>query len=459
MTRRVLLVAYFFPPAGGVPVPRVLALVRHLPRHGWAPIVLTPRDSGHPQRDDAIGDRIPTDARVVRTGIVEPGQLRRRLARRSDDDGESDDGGATATTLARRIRRRAVGRLRGTVGSLSRLVLFPDEQVGWLPFAFVSGFRAMRREHAQVIWSTSSPMTAHVVAGLLAAIGHRPWVADFRDPWVSSPRAPSLPRHQRWLRARLESWILRRADHVTFATPGLTRQYASRYPELGERFSTWLNGYDRGELDELQEGRDRASGGHQPGPYRLVFAGTPEARVLETFLAGLALAIRRGSLGSDQIRIEFIGSASVEAITLLAAWSRHPGHEGILNRRGFQPRAEALTALIRADAALVLVGDYPGVDLIIPVKVYEAIGLDRPVLAMTPPGDLRDVLEGLGWGIVVDPRPEAVADGLERIVAFPPASRRVDPDGRYDRAKLVEDIVRILEDVVRARQRSGAGRG
>ena len=258
--------------------------------------------------------------------------------------------------------------------------------------------------------------------------------------------------------ARLESWIVRRADHVTFATPGLTRQYADRYPAVGERFSTWLNGYDRSELDELLAGRDGASAGREPGPYRLVFAGTPEARVLETFLAGLALAIRRGTLRADDIRIDFIGATSDESIALLAAWSRYPGHEGVLHRRGFQPRAEALKALIRADAALVLLGDYTGTHLIIPVKLYEAIGLDRPVLAMTPPGDLRDILEGLEWGIVVEPRPEAVADGLERIVAVPPAGRRVDPDGRYDRARLVEDLAGIFDEVRRERRGAGSGR-
>jgi hypothetical protein len=86
-------------------------------------------------------------------------------------------------------------------------------------------------------------------------------------------------------------------------------------------------------------------------------------------------------------------------------------------------------------------------DRLISVKLYEAIGVGRQVLAMAPLGDLRDVLEGLSWGVVVDPRPDAVAEGLERIVASPPAARPVDPDGRYDRARLVADLAGILDDV------------
>lgn len=86
-------------------------------------------------------------------------------------------------------------------------------------------------------------------------------------------------------------------------------------------------------------------------------------------------------------------------------------------------------------------------DRMISVKLYEAIGIDRQVLAMAPPGDLRDVLQGLSWGVVVDPRPEAVADGLRQVVTSPPAARHVDPDGRYDRARLVADLSLILDEV------------
>ena len=95
-------------------------------------------------------------------------------------------------------------------------------------------------------------------------------------------------------------------------------------------------------------------------------------------------------------------------------------------------------------------GDGPGMDRMVSVKLYEAIGVDRPVFAMAPPGDLRDVLEGLAWGVVVDPRPEAVAEGLKQLVIDAACRRTVDPDGRYDRARIVADLARILDEVCRA---------
>ena len=51
MPGRVLVVAYNFPPIGGVGVQRTLKFVTYLPRWGWDPVVLTARDPGVAERD------------------------------------------------------------------------------------------------------------------------------------------------------------------------------------------------------------------------------------------------------------------------------------------------------------------------------------------------------------------------------------------------------------------------
>jgi hypothetical protein len=80
-------------------------------------------------------------------------------------------------------------------------------------------------------------------------------------------------------------------------------------------------------------------------------------------------------------------------------------------------------------------------------KLYDAIGLDRPVVAMLPPGDARDVLAGLDWGIVCDPEPASVAAALERFLDTAPPDRPADPDGRYDRAMLARRLGGLLDEV------------
>ena len=65
--KRVLVVAYQFPPVGGSGVQRTLKFVKYLPGTGWIPEVLT-RDAGRMgQRDDTLLAEVPKDVPVMRT--------------------------------------------------------------------------------------------------------------------------------------------------------------------------------------------------------------------------------------------------------------------------------------------------------------------------------------------------------------------------------------------------------
>ena len=81
---------------------------------------------------------------------------------------------------------------------------------------------------------------------------------------------------------------------------------------------------------------------------------------------------------------------------------------------------------------------------------------------MLPPGDSRDILTGLGWGVVCDPDPIEVEFAVERLVDLPPPARPADPDGRYDRVALAGMLADSLADVAGIddqSDRTGSGRG
>jgi hypothetical protein len=81
-------------------------------------------------------------------------------------------------------------------------------------------------------------------------------------------------------------------------------------------------------------------------------------------------------------------------------------------------------------------------------KAYEYIGLDRPILAVTPPGEARTTLAELDWGIAVDPNPEGVADGLERIIDAPAPGRQADPERVYERRALSGRLAALFDEVL-----------
>src|SRR5450432_3673528 len=92
---------------------------------------------------------------------------------------------------------------------------------------------------------------------------------------------------------------------------------------------------------------------------------------------------------------------------------------GVVRHGGLLARGAALAAVAGADAALVLLGSAPGMDLFVGGKLYDYLGQNVQILAIVPEGDARDVLAGLGWGVVADPTPAGVEQAVERLLAEP----------------------------------------
>jgi hypothetical protein len=168
----------------------------------------------------------------------------------------------------------------------------------------------------------------------------------------------------------------------------------------------------------------------------MVYTGTldrpPELRVL---LDGIEVLTERQPDVAARLEIVFYGAVSPDCRSIVASRADRPV-SGMLRFEGFVSRESALAALAEADAALVLLGPGPGMEVFVGGKLYEYLGQNRQILAVLPPGDARDVLAGLDWGVVADPEPSSIADALERLMALPAPERIADPSGIYDRANL-----------------------
>ena len=322
-----------------------------------------------------------------------------------------------------------------------RFLFFPDDQVAWIPFAVRSALRAHRRSPVKAIYSSSPPVTSHLVAGLVKRRIGVPWIADFRDPWIGNSFAQPLGSGHRRLQARLERWIVRTADRVVFATPGLRDRYRSRYPAEAKRFVVIPNGYDAAELADI-----KPIPRSDPQVLRLVYTGSVYGeREMTVFLAGLDAALARRPDLRERLRVEFIGWMT--DANRRAAEDAVPSLAPVLELSGQVPRAEALARLQGADAALLLLADGADRDLFVGGKLFEYLGLDRQVLAVVPQGDARRLLGELDWGIVADPEPDAIAAALERLVETPPPDRKADPEGRYQRRALAAQLGTLLDEV------------
>ena len=452
--RQALCVAYFFPPLGGVSVTRMVSFVRHLPVAGWEPVVLSPRGSAYPLRDPSGMAAVPPAVQVtralspepqaarhlvraIRTRVTAPLRSLGRIAGRRPARGTVSDPLSEPAAVADRATATPP---RNMLASIRRWLFFPDDQLLWLPFAVRAGLRIHRERRLAVIYSTASPVSGHLVAGTLHRLTGLPWVAEFRDPWIGNVLADPLPWTHRRLQRRLERWIVASAARIVFLSAETEAAYLGRYPALAGRSVVVPNGYDAEDLGPPPE-RPPAS-----TPLRLVYTCTLD-RPAETaaLMAGLASLVARRPEVSARLAIKFIGHTSPEVAAIVEPYLDTPSLQAMIRFTGFAPRAEALSLVRDADACLVMLGEEPGMSQFVPGKLFDYIGLDAPVLALVPPGEVRSLLERLEWGIVADPTPAGAADGLERLLAGDYRTGRADRAGLYERRGIALQLGSVLD--------------
>ena len=77
--KRVLVISYYWPPAGGSGVQRWTKFSKYLPSEGWQPVIYTPENPELSSVDMTLLDDIPAEAEIIRRPILEPYGIYRRL--------------------------------------------------------------------------------------------------------------------------------------------------------------------------------------------------------------------------------------------------------------------------------------------------------------------------------------------------------------------------------------------
>ena len=430
------MILFHFPPLGGVAMSRNTRNVEHLPEFGWDPVVIAPRTGDLVDRDSL--ELVARSARVIRTrwfrpewfrplvnALRRPGRPRHQPATVLQPDLPTEVGGNATPFGFWRLRQ---------------LLFFPDAEVGWLPFGVLAAVRAHRATRIDAVYSTASPVTAHLIAGLVHRLLRVPWVAEFRDPWVGNPMADPLPWFHRRLQLRIERWIVQSADRIVFVSPSTARLYRTRYP-LAKEMVTISNGHDP---SERVVAANRAEG----RPYRIVWTGELyRPAELRLFLDGLRLLVARRPAIADELQVQFFGHMSNECAAIASEFSQDSTVGRIVRFRGFVPRRVALQAVADADASLVMLGAGRGMEQFVPGKLFDALGMNKQVLGVLPPGDARDILEQLGWGVIADPDVDDVGRAIELVMTLPRPTGLADPEGLYDRVRLAGCLAQTLDDV------------
>ena len=372
--RRVLVIAYYFPPMGLSGVQRVAKFVKYLPEHGWQPTVLTIEPAGYFAYDTTLlHEAEEAGVTIHRTPSWDPTRLfgDRR----------------TVSLPAEHVRRR--------LSSVSQFLFVPDNKINWMPHALRAGNRLLQEHAFDAVFSSAPPYTAHLVAARLSRKHSLPLVVDFRDDWVGNPRHVYPTALHRRLNQRMEQRVLRTSRHAITINEPIRKALTARNTkaDFQPSISVIPQGFDPDDFAV-------APATMPPETMSLLYSGIfYDAQTPDFFLRALAQVIERRPEARSHLKAIFVGLLPKMASQLI----ERLGISDLVRYEGYVSHDEAVAFQRAADVLWMTIGKRPGAEGISTGKLFEYFGTRKPILALVPPGAASEALEPYDAACIVEP--------------------------------------------------------
>jgi hypothetical protein len=379
--KRVLVIAYYWPPAGGPGVQRWLKFVKYLPQHGWTPTVVVPKNAAYPVLDPSLQDDVATDLNVISAPIFEPYEAVLRLLKRRDAERLGSTGNKKSGSINKLMRW-----LRGNI-------LLPDPRVLWHRPAIRACQAAIHNAASNgapfdLIITTGPPHSVHLIGQSLKKANKLPWVADFRDPWREMDYLDDFLPTQRTrdVHFKMERNVVNDCDMLLMTSKGIQTSLAV-HEVSAEKLCLIPNGWDPEDLPLPSSTAPSPTPHWNMGHFGSLFP----IRNAPGLWKAIATWNKRGG---QQIHLHFYGVVHPEikaelSTTLAGCWTDH----------GYVSHRDAVSAMQQMDTLLMLQNRSKSGRYAIPGKAFEYLALAKPMLIVTPkPSDLDDL--ATQWGCI-----------------------------------------------------------
>ncbi len=416
--KKILMIAYMFPPAGGIGIAgaqRVLKFAKYLPKKNWQPIILTVKPSSYESylaMDPSLDSKVSPDLPVIRTSVFRGLTWILKKKKRVMDvlRPKPVSKQVQAVRVSPVVHNVSKGWFQTIKDSFTDLFEIPDEEMGWFVPAVWAGVKSVRRQQIDLIYATGRPWTAFLIGRMIKGLTGKPLVVDFRDPWMTNPFRISYSTMKDRVEAYLEQMVVSGADMLIANTETLRAEFLSRFPdEDPSKFVTVSNGFDPEDFKAEESHLDMK----RPNVYTMTHTGFLYGkRDPQEFLKALQQLIESKRIEADKIRVQFLGA--IDLAYDLETYLRTLHLESIVTLHDHRPFQEALQFLKGSDGLLLL---QPGTATQIPSKLFEYIGLGKPILAICPAKSAtEDLMKENNLGRVVQPESsQEIAEGIAAL--------------------------------------------
>lgn len=425
--KRVLIIAYYWPPSAGSGVQRWLKFTKYLPRYDWQPVIYTPENPDFSLKDEGLLKEIPKEAEILKTPIWEPYQLGRKLFKSKKE--------ATNSTG---VVSKENGGIKSFLSNWIRGNVFvPDPKVYWRKPSVKYLLEYLESNPVDVIVSTGTPHSMHLIAMDLKEKLNIPWIADFRDPFSELDMLKNyhiLPFRMKKYQ-QLERQVLERSN-VSVTT---SKVWADRFRELGAKnVEVITNGYDE---SDFQFNVEPYSGfvishfgllNHLRNPMNLWTALSELCEENEAFRNDFSLHL--GGIIDPQ-NLENIKNlphlqSSLKVFDYLS-------HQEVIQE--YMKSSVLLLLLFNSDSGI---GNIPG-------KLFEYLAAQKGILGFGPgKGDSANIIEETdsGYYLAYDSDLNEIKEKVNELyLKFKKKDSTADVNVEiYSRRNLTKDLVRFL---------------
>jgi len=374
--KKLLIITYYWPPAGGPGVQRWLKFVKYLPDFDIQPIVYVPENPTYPIVDEGLLNEVSDKVIILKNKIFEPYQLAGFFSKKQTQKISS---GIIPAAKKQSVLEKLLLWVRGNL-------FIPDARKYWVKPSVAYLKKYIQENNIDTIVTSGPPHSLHLIGLKLKEELDVKWFADFRDPWttIGYHKALKLSSYADKKHKFLESKVLNAADTiiVTSKTTKSEFQLLTQKP-----IEVITNGYDIENVAKqtLDEKFTMAHIGS--------FLSDRNPKVLWEVLQEL---VSENKAFSANFQLKLIGKISQEILESISNYQL----EAFCNNLGYVSHSEAIAHQRKSQVLLLIEINSEDTKSIIPGKLFEYMVSERPIVAIGPnDSDFAEIITSTNTGV------------------------------------------------------------
>jgi glycosyltransferase involved in cell wall biosynthesis len=375
-SKKLLIITYYWPPAGGPGVQRWLKFVKYLPDFNVQPIVYIPENPTYPIVDNGLVSDVSEQAIILKNKITEPYGFASFFSKNKT---KKISFGIIPNQKKQSFIEKALLWIRGNI-------FIPDARFLWVKPSVAYLTKYIEENQIDTIVTSGPPHSLHLIGLQLKKELKIKWLADFRDPWttIGYHKALKLSSYAKKKHKALEKAVLNAADTIIVTSKTTKTEFQAI---TSKPIEVITNGYDIEKVAKqpLDEKFTLAHIGS--------FLSERNPRLLWEALHEL---VSENNEFKTSFELKLIGATSQEVLDTIAEFKLTE----YVRNLGYVSHEEAVVQQRKSQVLLLIEIDSKDTKSIIPGKLFEYMVSERPIIAIGPQdSDFAEIITSTNTGV------------------------------------------------------------